>query len=217
MALTFQGFKDELRAEIKRGTSYDARMDGLIRRGARWIEQNYTFQYMRKRIRVDSQVGDETIPLPTNVPLKSLEFLRFIAADGTVLVCTKGELSDPEEQWGPLGRYDPWPVAQTQFPSRFYLDGVTHAVFNRTFQEALAGEGIMSIYSDLPLSPDQSHWLLNNAEGLLLRQCMVEFMTSERDDRGMAALVQKRQEDCKALIMADASVRYTGQDLGLAL
>jgi hypothetical protein len=73
----------------------------------------------------------------------------------------------------------------------------------------------MAVYSDFPIENDKSHWLLNHAEGLVLRQSMIEFFTDARDDRGMQAAVQKRQEDVQALIGADFDTRYAGQDLGL--
>jgi hypothetical protein len=88
-------FQAELKAEIKRGDSYDARLPNLIRRAARWIEQNYTFQYMRRRFEVDTAAGENVIGLPANVPIKSIIYLRFDAPDGTRYEVAEG---------GPLGR-----------------------------------------------------------------------------------------------------------------
>jgi hypothetical protein len=218
MPLSYSDFKAELKLGIKRGDSYDGRLDGLVRRAVRWIEQNYTFQYMRKRVKLESQVGDEVIPLPTNVAIKGLEYLRFVANDGTVIECIKGELSDPEIQWGNGITGDRTAIwdSGARFPSHFYLDGVTHLVFDKAFTEVMLGEGIMTVYSDFPLGPTATHWLISNAEGLLLRQSMIEFMTAERDDRGFQAMVQKRQEDVQVAIAADYDTRYAGSELGLA-
>lgn len=208
-------FKAEVKAELKRGDSYDLRLDGLIRRAARWIEQNYTFQYMRRRFEVDSVEQEATIDLPPNVPIKSIEYLRFEAEDGTRFEVSKGEMSD-EEWHQPVDRYgDRWDMSNATFPTRFFLDGTDSIVFNRVFPKAYTGQGIMARYSDFPKDANQTHWLLINAEGLMLRQTVLEFMVSERDDRGFQAVAAKRAEDIKALVDADFHTRWTGQDVQL--
>jgi hypothetical protein len=143
-------FQAELKAEIKRGDSYDARLPNLIRRAARWIEQNYTFQYMRRRFEVDTAAGENVIGLPANVPIKSIIYLRFDAPDGTRYEVAKGDLSD-EEWTGPILRYEStWAGKVSTFPTLFYLDGVENLVFNRPFQEVITGQGMMARYSDFP-------------------------------------------------------------------
>jgi hypothetical protein len=104
------------------------------------------------------------------------------------------------------GRFQP-------FRLLFILDGVENLVFNRPFQEVITGQGMMARYSDFPKQPNQTHWLLQNAEGLMLRQSLLEFMTSERDDRGFQAVSMKRAEDVKALMDADFEITYTGTDI----
>jgi hypothetical protein len=208
-------FKSELRSSIKRGNSFDDRLGGFARRAARWIEQNYTLQYMRRRIIVNAVASKDVVLLPTNVPIKSVEYLRFDAADGTRHECSKGLLSDPEVDWTVNARYTDWPNRQAMWPSHFYMDGMEALVFNRVFPEALDGQGMMARYSDFPMKDTQTHWLLKNAEGLMLRQALIEFLTDARDDRGAAAAMQKREEDIKALLNADFEAQYTGQDIQL--
>lgn len=208
-------FKDQLKSAIKRGDSYDDRLDGFIRRAARWIEQNYTLQYMRRRFRLVSVVGDDTIDLPPNVPIKSIEYLRFDGTDGTRYEMTKGDLSDGNIEWTQADRYSSWPSNRDIMPSHFYLDGVRALVFNRSFTEVLNGQGIMAQYSDFPRKDNQTHWLLQNAEGLMLRQALLEFLVDARDDRGAQAVMLKRQEDIQVLLNADYELRHTGQDLSL--
>jgi hypothetical protein len=207
-------FKNELRSAMKRGSSYDDRLGGFARRAARWIEQNYTLQYMRRRITVTSVAGDTTILLPTDVPIKSIEYLRFNALDGTRFDCSKGELSDPDVLWTTATSGQIWDT-MTQFPSRFYMDGTIALVFNVPFTESLQGQGIMARYSDFPVNDSETHWLLNNAEGLMIRQALLEFLVDARDDRGAQAAIMKRDEEIKALLNADYDARYTGQDIQL--
>lgn len=208
-------FKDQLRAAIKRGDSYDDRLDGFVRRAARWIEQNHTLQYMRRRFRVKSVAGDEVVDLPPNVPIKSIEYLRFEGSDGSRYEMQKGDLSDATIEWVQSDRYSAWPSNRAIMPSHFYLDGVVSLIFNRPFAEVLDGVGTMAQYSDFPRQNNQTHWLLQNAEGLMLRQSLLEFMVDARDDRGAQAVIMKRQEDIQALMNADHELRYTGQDLSL--
>lgn len=206
-------FKSLLRDAIKRGDSYDSQLDGLIRRAARWIEQNYTMQYMRRLVRVQSVAGSDTILLPTNVPVKSLNFLRFIGGD-RIYVCRKSTLEN-QDTCGPwLDRYGDWPeTSKALFPTEFYMDGVESIVFNRAFSEVLPGEGLLIRYTDFPTEDSQTHWLLQYAEGLLLRQALVEFMVLARDDRGYTVAKLQREEDIKALMNADFDAQFTGQDL----
>jgi hypothetical protein len=169
---------------------------------------------MRRRFEVDSVEAEATIDLPATVPIKAIEYLRFDGTDGTRYEVSKGDLSDDEWK-SPVDRYgENWRV-NLNMPTLFYLDGADSLVFNRVFPAALVGQGIMARYTDFPRENNQTHWLLQNAEGLLLRQALLEFMVSERDDRGFQAVAAKRQEDIKALIDADFHTRWTGQDVQL--
>src|SRR5215207_5597750 len=205
-------FKTILRDAIKRGDTYDDKLGGFARRAARFIEQNHTLQYMRRRFTLESVAGDTTIDLPPNVPVKTIEYLRFDGSDGTRYECTKGDLADPDIEWRIRDRYSSWPTADTM-PGHFYMDGMVALVFNVPFPEALTGQGMMAKYSDFPLNDDQTHWLLINAEGLMLRQALLEFMSDTRDDRGFQAVLLKREEDIRALANADFEARFTGQDI----
>lgn len=209
-------FKGMLRDACKRGDSVDAKLDGYARRAARWVEQNFTLQYMRRRFTLQSVAADVQIDLPVNVPVKSIEYLRFTGTDGTRYECTKGELSDPEIDWTVQDRYGEWPsVNAARMPQHFYMDGVVSLVFDVPFPEALPGVGMMARYTDFPMKDTQTHWLLTNAEGLMLRQSLIEFMVDARDDRGYAAVKGQRDEDLKALSNADFEARWTGQDIQL--
>lgn len=210
-------FKDLLRGSIKRGDSMDGKLDGYIRRAARFIENNWTFQYMRRRFTLQSVAGDVTIDLPPNVPIKAVEYLRFDGADGTRYEMVKGDLSDESVDWNWAERYSAQPNYVGVMPSHFYMDGVVALVFNRAFPEVLGGVGLMAQYTDFPRKDSDRHWLIDNAEGLLLRQSMVEFMTDTRDDRGAQAMLAKREEDLRALMNADFEARYTGQNLSLGV
>lgn len=206
-------FKTLLRDAIKRGNSYDEQLDGFTRRAARFIEQNYTLQYMRRRFTLRSVAGEDKIELPTQFPIKSIEAIRFVGADGTLYPMAKGDLMDPIQPRS-IDRYGAiiWQSGSV-LPSQFFMDGMYAMVFDKAFPEALDGQGMMARYSDFPKQDNQTHWLIQNAEGLMLRQCLIEFFTLARDDRGYSVAKLQREEDIKALLNADFEARHTGSDL----
>lgn len=214
--MNYGEFTTELRAVLKRGSAFDDRLDGLARRAARFIEQNWTLQYMRRRFTLISVPADSVVDLPPNVPIKAIEYLRFDGLDGSRYEMTKGELSDTNIDWVQHDRYSAWPTNRALMPTHYYLDGMVALVFNRPFSEELGGQGLMAQFSDFPKAPNQTHWLLQNAEGLMLRQSVLEFMTEERDDRGFAATKMKRDEDIQVLLNSDYQARFVGQDLSWA-
>jgi hypothetical protein len=216
-------FYDQLRFMIKRGSSLDGQLPGYVRRAARFLEQNYTLQYMRRRFEVTSEIGTNRIALPPNVPIKTIENLRFLGSDGTEYPVNKGSMNDsalrafyPAYPSSFSSRYDPG-VGWVGMPTVYYLDGVSALVFNQNFLESLTGEGIMVRYSEWPTADDQTHWLLENAEGLLLRQSMKEYFLATRDDRGQAGNDAQWQQDLKAMLNADYEMRYAGADLSSGL
>lgn len=195
-------FKEELRAAHKRGDSLDDRLVGFVRRAARFIEQNWTLQYMRRRFTLAIAAGVDEVALPPGVPVKTIEKLKVVQG-ATSYACNKVDLGEFE-------------VPLDGVPRQFYLNGTTHLVFNGPFASGASAFGILARYSDWPKENDETHWLLDNAEGLLLRQTLIEILTDSRDERGLTAMLAKREEDIRVLLAADYEARYTGQDIFLS-
>jgi hypothetical protein len=102
-------------------------------------------------------------------------------------------------------------------PGEFYLDGTNTLVFPFAYSgaESLVGTGILARYSDFPLEDDESHWLLDNGEAVLLVQSMLELGIISRDDRTYAMFDGHFQKHITVMLNADTEAVYTGQDISL--
>lgn len=206
-------FKATLRQQLKKDDALDDRLDGYMRRAARWIEQNYTLQYMRRRFQLDINAGDELIEFPAGTAIKTIESMKLFFADGTSLPCNKIDFADIENIPGEEG----WGVYQNwNYPRQFYLDGDNGIVFNGVPAGPATARGIMVRYSDWPVGDEKTHWLINNAEGLMLRQSCLEAALDTRDTRFLNDIRNQRNEDITVLLNADTSARFTGQDIVLS-
>jgi hypothetical protein len=204
-------FKTMLRDSHKRGTSLDSQLNNFLRRASRWIEQNYSLFYMRRRIHLTSTAGEDTIILPTSIAIKSIALLRYRNADGTLGKINKIDMED--EDWVP--GQTAYGIPSSTIPSAFSLNGSEELIFNARFSNSVDLEGIMIRYTDWPQDDDKTHWLLNNAEGLMLRQSMIEVSTYTRNADAYAVFLRQREEDVKVLLNADYEARYAGQDIFL--
>lgn len=192
-------FKDLLRRAHKRGTSLDHELDGAIRRAARWIEANYTLQYMKQRVTLTVERGTDEVALP-RIGIKAILFLRYRdLVDGEVMRISKSTLESFNHELMP--------------PQEFYLDGATRLVFNGIFQEDAVLIGRIARFSDWPKKDTDTHWLLDNAESLLLTQSMLELGLISRDDRTYQTFLQHRSDQITVLQNADYEAEYAGQDI----
>lgn len=200
-------FKTEVKAALKRGDAFDDQIPGFIRRAARWVEQNYTLQYMRKQAVLDVEGDSPEVDLPEGLPIKTVEYVTFPTLFGRgdrIHTARKGELSDME--WGQQTGYA---------PELFYLDGVERLVFNGLFGTDVQGVAMIVRYSDWPNKDGLTHWLLQNAESLMLTQTLIEASVVTRDQRTWEMLRQQRDEQIRVLLSADYEMRYAGQDIVL--
>ena len=192
-------FKSLLRRSHKRGSALDNDLDGAIRRAARWIEANHTLHYMKQRFQVTVTQGTDEVELP-KIGIKAILSLRYRELINRRIVHlskTTLEAVHPVDD----------------LPSEFYLDGAYTIVFNGSFQEDFELIGRMSRYSDWPKKETDTHWLLDNAESLMLTQTMLELGLISRDERSYGMFMQNRDQQIRTLINADYEAEYAGQDI----
>jgi hypothetical protein len=201
--LTVGDFKDELRAALKRGSAFDDRLGGYMRRAAQWIESNYTLQYMRRRLEITLDAGSNSVPFPPGC--KTIEVIKWVGVDSTYDRCDKTTLD--------LIQRVPY---EGLVPSQFYLDGMVEIVFNGTAASDLDGIAMAAMYSNFPRDDDDSHWLLTNAEELMLVQCVLSASVINRDDRTYQMMLSRRDEAIQVLQNADYEATFTGQDIFLS-
>lgn len=201
--LTVGDFYTDLRAMLKRGTSLDAELPGACRRAVRWIEQNHSLEYMRRRLVVDVAGGATIVALPS-ASYKAILSLGY-RADGDWIGLTRRDFDTASRNdWGtPTG------------PRLYQLDGGSNLVLDVAPSTDLTLRGWWSLYSDWPSVPEASHWLLANAETLLRSQVMLEFALFNRDERSAALFSGMREEQIKVLQNAEYEARYANQDIVL--
>lgn len=197
-------FKELLRRAHKRGTSLDGELDGAIRRAARWIESNKTLYYMKQSVQLNVRKDTDWVDLP-RIGIKTVLYLRYKdLVDGQVVDINK--VSMEGLTFTPAG----------YAPREYYMDGAYRLVFNGTFQEDFVLLGKVARYSDWPKKNTDTHWLLDNAESLLLTQSMLELGLISRDDRSYAIFSQNRSDQITVLENADFETEYAGQTIILS-
>lgn len=203
MALTVGDFKDRLRRAHKRGSALDNDLDAAMRSAAHWIEMNTTLQYMKQRFELLVEPETDFVEAP-NVGIKAILTVRYkyvLDAWGKPIKLNK--VSQESMCYSPAS-----------VPDEFYLDGATTLVFNGKFQENFELVGMLARYTDWPKRDNDTHWLLNNAESLLLTQSMLELgVINTRDERTYQMYLSHRQDQMTVLQNADFETQYAGQDI----
>ena len=205
MANSVGEFKILLRRAHKRGTALDAELDSAMARAARWVEMNTTLQYMRQRFELVTEIGSDEIALP-KVGIKSILGMRY-----------KDRLDDYGK---PIHIRK---VSQEEMiyygeglPDQFFQDGIARLVFNGTYREVMQITGTLARFTDFPKKDTDTHWLLENAEGLMLAQSMLELGLISRDERSYGMYQSHRSDQIMVLQNADYEAQYAGQDIILA-
>ena len=160
---------------LGRGMSLDAVIPRRVQMTARWLERNYTFQYMRqlRLLDVDSAADDPHIVSLHDLEIKKIETLRVRTTDedGSYL------FSPPLLQTKPADRSSR-PFGQ---PESYWLNGVSSLVFNSVPDEDLTIEGHFVLFTKWGTATNWTHWLLDNATQLLLCRTLMALMPRTRD------------------------------------
>lgn len=193
-------FKDQLRIALKRGNSLDEQLGSYMRRASQWIEQNWTLQYMRRRMEIRLSRGMDSIPIPRRC--KTVEVIKWYGVPSDYVTCSKRSF-DMIDRVG----------ESAVIPQQFYIDGAAEIVFNGQASEDLLGRGMVVLYSDFPADDRDSHWLIVNAEELFLLQCIITSSVINRDERTWQMTKMQRDEAIKVMLNADYEASYAGMDL----
>lgn len=161
---------------LGRSTSLDSTIAQRVKMAARWLERNYTFQYMRQ-IRTFDVDPDATYPYVlslSGLEVKQVDLLRRRAADaaGTGYVYSR-------------------PLKQVEFRDRetrsvglaesYALNGVSSIYLNSIPDEAETYETNLVLYTDWGTASDWEHWLLEDATNLLLARTLMMMCIRSRD------------------------------------
>lgn len=196
-------FHDEVSATIARGTAMDAHIPGYTRRAARWLERNYTFAYMKQFLElvIDLDVASTPryIELGPGAP-KSIPMFRWVNDDGGFTY---------------LKKIDPWEVTaysteEGLIPSGYWLDGIKRIVLAHTPTTNLNGEISLVRYTPWPSQETFTHWLLDNAEDVLLAQTLFMMAPRLRAPNMRQEYQAMRDEGLNTLLRAEDEFQYQG-------
>ena len=187
---------------LNRGTSQDANIPTSVRQAVRWIERNYTFQYMKRWVEGSINVTVDNPYIITLYELrpKAIEAFRLI---------------DPETgRFRDLKRIDPKQRTSriVGTPSGYWLDGVNSIILDAIPEQNLSYEMHLTQYTALPTDTDFVHWLFDNAEDLLLFCTLWYLSISLRDDRMATSYKLFRDEAIKTLDIAEQDIQFNDRD-----
>ena len=146
-----------------------------VQRAARWVERNYTFQYMRqiRELEVDPDAEFPHIISLFDLEVKRIETLRIreTGSDGSI------RYSDPLRQVKPADRSNrPFGT-----PESYYLNGVSSLILNSSPDEPLTLESNLVLFTKWGEADNWTHWLLDNATDLLLARTLMSMSIRTRD------------------------------------
>lgn len=172
---TLGAFHTLVSDSLGRGTSLDSVIPRRVQMTARWLERNYTFQYMRQLrvLEVDSAATNPHIVSLYDLEIKKIETLRRreLDTDNSYL------FSPPLSQTKPADRSSR-PFGQ---PESFWLNGVSSLIFNSIPDEDMTFEGHFVLFTKWGTADSWTHWLLDNATELLLCRTLMALMPRTRD------------------------------------
>lgn len=192
---------------MKRGTSLDSYIPGQTKLAVQWIERNYTFTYMEVFRLLQLVTGDRIVPMPKNVAIKSVKFIRLINLDGTY-----GYLKSvgPQDLMG-LRANTTVPAGNDVVPRAYFRIGLSQLVLDAVPDTEWSGEAIFYEYTDWPTDLATQHPLLSIAADVLLAQVQLFMAVNILKDDRMAALYKAtRDEGLNTLTRAEDETAYGG-------
>lgn len=161
---TLSEFHANVRLHANKGTSLDAVISSAVRQAARFLERNYSYQYMDRYVsfNVETTCGDGYIfTMPTLV--KKFLFFRLSYGD--------------ETDYRYLKKVNPKEVVKlssgSERPTAFWLDGDEYVYLDSKVDVNVPAEISYKQYTSWPADLTQSPKLIQIAEDLLLYQTML--------------------------------------------
>lgn len=197
--MDLQTFHSEVSRAIARGTAYDGRIPAYARMAARYIERNYTFQYMNvlATFEIDADASEpRLITLPEKMKKDTL--VRLVLEDGCYQNLQK---IDPHQQHELL----------TEVPTGYFLSGDDRIWLAQVPEEDYDAEIFYTRFTTWPTAVDATNWLLTNAEDVLLAQTMIYMAPLLRDPDAMKLWGEMLQMSMKSLLDSDFELEFTGK------
>lgn len=172
----------------------DTAIVSAVRRAARKIEQNRTYQYMKK---FGSFAFDLTASSPwiidTPNEFKAIKLIR-LNVDGEYYRIPRG--LNVEQLNLPDGK-----------PLHYELDGTSRLIFDANPDTAYTVEVFFDMYTSWPTEDTATNWLITNGEEALYFEALLSLSATTRDPRQRANLQALRDEALRSLLIADEEMQ----------
>lgn len=174
--MTLGEFHTMVSDALGRGTALDSIIPVRTRMAARWIERNYLFQYMRtwKVLDVLATATYPYILSLANLEIRNIESLRIrtLDGDGTTYL-----FSPPLKRIAPADRG----TRGLGVPESYWLNGVTSVILGSIPDVDTTFEANLQQFTKWGSGSSWTHWLLDNAEQLLLCRTLMMMTVRSRD------------------------------------
>ena len=173
--ITLSDFHTLVADSLGRQTSLDSVIPKRVEMAARWLERNYTFQYMRNW-RTFTASASATYPYIVSLDglrLKRIDLIRRrdTADDGTI------QFDRPLRKLMPADRE----TRPSGNPESYWLNGLSSIILNSVPEEDLTFEAHTIEFTSWGTGSTWTHWLLDNATELLLARTLMMMSVRTRD------------------------------------
>jgi hypothetical protein len=192
-------FHDLVKDIFNRGTKLDAVIPTFTRQAARWLERNYTFQYMHtlEPFVVDP---DGTTPRLVTLPNepKELRFVRFVLQPSTVYNSTSVvkfaylRQIDPSESYG----------RAVEIPTEFWMNGTRELeMVSMTDEDVDLGLEVDAYwYTNWPDDAAEEPWLILNGEDVMMAATCIVLAAYDKNSDMMVRFQPIFDKSIKTLI-----------------
>lgn len=169
-------FHDLVSDALGRGTSLDTVIPKRVAFAARWLERNYTFQYMRQWKEFTVDVSEAEYPYIISLydlELKAIDLIRRRQTDddGDIV------FNRPLKKVHPGDRES----RPTGMPESYWLNGLSSIILNSVPDEDMTFEAHIQAFTKWGEADTWTHWLLDNATQLLLCRTLMIMVPRTRD------------------------------------
>lgn len=187
---TLSEIKTRVRDALGKGTSMDSSITSALRAAARKIEQQRTYQYMKKYGTVSFDLESD-FPYIIDTPrhFKRIRLIR-LNVDGQFYRIKRGLI---DEQLSLVSGQ----------PSRYELDGTSRLVFDAIPDEAYDLHIFFDEYTSWPTEDSATNWLIDNGEEVLYWEALFNLTGPTRDARWRVNAEKMKDEAYRALLIAD--------------
>lgn len=198
-------FHELVKEEANKGTRLDTKIPAAVRRAARLIERAASFQYMQRYVSftLDPDVEEPRVA-PLDPVVKAIRFIKAI------------DSTDPES-YRRLSPVDPMDITSVKIgePDRYWLDGMQFIWFDNAVEEPLPCEAGLTQYSIWPTDLEDTHWLIDNTEDVLLGMTMEQLAPGAREPDWLVTYGKMAMAGLKTLHDADYEIQHANKPSSL--